>query len=528
MSSRALAARLAAVIAAAASPACFSDGGLHSVTAATTDTSTTTDATTSTGAATITTGTTTGATTGAATSTTAVLTTGAAPGCGDGVVDPMTEQCDDGNQDDGDACLAGCVAASCGDGLVWSGVEECDDGAANHPTLPGVCRPTCKNPACGDGGIYVGPAKAPIVLAGGQALIASDDAPRTLGVAADGSFVVAWADEGSPLDRIFAQRLGPDGALVGAAVELQPEFLFTLRDVVLAVGPSGDYALAWENLGDPDRVRLRGVQADTPADPFYVTPNAGAQDAPAIALGPGGELVAAYLRNSHIRVRRFPSFVVGDAPAELQVSELQAGSATSPTVAIHGDGAFVVAWGDPGGAILYRRYSPAAEPGPIVSTDLRTGGGPLTSSKPWSAMTIRPQDGAVVVVGLDGDGLLRLTRFDQTDAASGAVVVADTPARFVPTVDVASDAVGNLAVAWSACGVPGDAGTNCSNLPSTSAVRWFYADLTPFAPATVVTMANQGQPAPMSLAVAPSGVTAVSHASGANVLVHLFPLQCPP
>ena len=59
------------------------------------------------------------------------VTTGKVPLCGDGEVDPG-EACDDGNQDDNDACLVGCVAASCGDGFVMAGVEECDDGNAAH------------------------------------------------------------------------------------------------------------------------------------------------------------------------------------------------------------------------------------------------------------------------------------------------------------------------------------------------------------------------------------------------------------
>ena len=39
----------------------------------------------------------------------------------------FVEECDDGNDDDTDAC-AGCTAARCGDGHVWDSVEECDDG----------------------------------------------------------------------------------------------------------------------------------------------------------------------------------------------------------------------------------------------------------------------------------------------------------------------------------------------------------------------------------------------------------------
>lgn len=47
--------------------------------------------------------------------------------CGDGALQG-TEACDDGNDDDTDACPSSCQEATCGDGFVQTGVEECDDG----------------------------------------------------------------------------------------------------------------------------------------------------------------------------------------------------------------------------------------------------------------------------------------------------------------------------------------------------------------------------------------------------------------
>lgn len=62
--------------------------------------------------------------------------------CGDGELD-VGEDCDDGNADDTDACVEGCVPAECGDGFVQTGIEECDDGnrddddaCSNACTLP--------------------------------------------------------------------------------------------------------------------------------------------------------------------------------------------------------------------------------------------------------------------------------------------------------------------------------------------------------------------------------------------------------
>ncbi|MEM7151986.1 MAG: MYXO-CTERM sorting domain-containing protein [Myxococcota bacterium] len=67
--------------------------------------------------------------------------------CGNGAVNAF-EECDDGNDDDTDDCLAGCIAATCGDGFVQDGVEECDD--ANDDDTD-ECPTNCLEAACGDG-----------------------------------------------------------------------------------------------------------------------------------------------------------------------------------------------------------------------------------------------------------------------------------------------------------------------------------------------------------------------------------------
>jgi len=72
--------------------------------------------------------------------------------CGNGIVEG-NEPCDDGNDEDDDACLADCVAAECGDGIVWSGVESCDD--ANNVD-DDACSNNCAPSSCGDGVIQAG------------------------------------------------------------------------------------------------------------------------------------------------------------------------------------------------------------------------------------------------------------------------------------------------------------------------------------------------------------------------------------
>ena len=74
------------------------------------------------------------------------------PSCGNGEKDPG-EACDDGNVDNTDFCLEGCVLAFCGDAFVQAGLEQCDDGnTANEDS----CVTGCYLATCGDGHTYAG------------------------------------------------------------------------------------------------------------------------------------------------------------------------------------------------------------------------------------------------------------------------------------------------------------------------------------------------------------------------------------
>jgi large repetitive protein len=74
-------------------------------------------------------------------------------GCPNGRLETARgEQCDDGNNRGGDGCSAGCkleATVECGDGVIQPGTEQCDTG----PLLgfgPSACRPNCIAPYCGD------------------------------------------------------------------------------------------------------------------------------------------------------------------------------------------------------------------------------------------------------------------------------------------------------------------------------------------------------------------------------------------
>ncbi len=70
------------------------------------------------------------------------------PTCGDGVLNPEFEECDDNNDSNLDVCTTECELAVCGDGFVYEGHEACDDGNDDDTD---ECTNMCELPACGDG-----------------------------------------------------------------------------------------------------------------------------------------------------------------------------------------------------------------------------------------------------------------------------------------------------------------------------------------------------------------------------------------
>lgn len=63
--------------------------------------------------------------------------------CGDTLVQPeLSEQCDDGNDANGDGCSSSCLNEYCGDDVLQPGTEECDEGNKNGAT-DSVCQSDC-------------------------------------------------------------------------------------------------------------------------------------------------------------------------------------------------------------------------------------------------------------------------------------------------------------------------------------------------------------------------------------------------
>ena len=82
----------------------------------------------------------------------ASCTVSAGPRCGNGVREG-SEECDDGNTSNADACLNTCATARCGDGFAHAPFESCDDGNSSNTD---DCLSTCQIPSCGDSFVRAG------------------------------------------------------------------------------------------------------------------------------------------------------------------------------------------------------------------------------------------------------------------------------------------------------------------------------------------------------------------------------------
>lgn len=74
--------------------------------------------------------------------------------CGNGRID-FGEACDDSNTTPGDGCDSNCQIETCGNGILNPG-EACDNGAANSDSTADACRTDCSVASCGDGTVDSG------------------------------------------------------------------------------------------------------------------------------------------------------------------------------------------------------------------------------------------------------------------------------------------------------------------------------------------------------------------------------------
>ncbi len=290
---------------------------------------------------------------------------------------------------------------------------------------------------------------------------------------ADGSFVVVWTgfnfDENS--DNIYARQFGSNGAALADEflVNTFTTHIQTLADV--AVDGGGDFVVVWDSQNQEDSFsgvygqRYSALGAPQDLEFRANVYNTSYQQNPTVAMDADGDFVVAWESAGQdgsylgIYARRYSAAGVGSG--EFKVNTHTGGEQRFPDVAMDADGDFVIVWGGDGnngnGYDIYasRRDALGVALGDEFRVNTRSSG---SQSNPAVAMD---STGAFSVVWVDGDqdgsGLgIYGQSFSATGTADGGEFRVNTTtnnSQLDPSI--ASDANGDLRVAWSSFGQDG-------------------------------------------------------------------------
>ena len=290
----------------------------------------------------------------------------------------------------------------------------------------------------------------------------------------NGLFAAVWrsdADGSNP--RIHIRLFDAEGAPLSAEVRVDPTSQFLAQDPAIAADGSGRYAVVWTAFTAStssfdvvlQRISSAGTLIGGPTSVNSFEPDS--QSRPRVACGQAGQCTVAWQSFGQdgdlngIYARR----IAADgsyASDEFAVNDVGTRDQNSPTVAMHPDGAFLIAWTDfqldgDDGSVAFRRY--AANGTALESPRLANLTTPGTQSTPSVAVDASNQWLlAWQAANQDGDGSGIVLR---AMASDGTLVPAERIANSVTAgnqnrVSAAVDADGDVLLAWNSEGQDGD------------------------------------------------------------------------
>jgi hypothetical protein len=198
------------------------------------------------------------------------------------------------------------------------------------------------------------------------------------GVAMDGvgGFVVTWASyqqDGSAYG-VFARRFDSGGTPLGVEFQVNSYTVGGQGGGALAMAGSGDFVVAWVSYaGDGSDYRVFARRFDAAGLPLAAElqvssyANDNQKGRPQAAMDDGGDFVVAWVSQDQdgssdgVFAKQFQASGVAQG-AEFQVNSYTNANQTDPSVAMNGDGDFVVIWDSGDGSdygIFARRFAAA-------------------------------------------------------------------------------------------------------------------------------------------------------------------------
>ncbi len=238
----------------------------------------------------------------------------------------------------------------------------------------------------------------------------------SVSAAADGSFVVAWANNNHPGDDVrgvYARRFDPAGSPLGGEIAVNVYTTGTQTQSSVAVAPDGRFVVAWSSDGqDGDDFGVFGRVFDAGGIPqgtvFRVNAYTTARQAnPTVSMAESGNFVVVFDSNGEDQsnyamvARRYDSSGTPQVP-EFVVNTFTLGNQRFGSVASAANGRSVVAWSSEQDADFTAGiYARRLNPGDLIFADgLETG-----DMSAWSSASTDGTDLSVAVgAALDGTG----------------------------------------------------------------------------------------------------------------------------
>ena len=170
----------------------------------------------------------------------------------------------------------------------------------------------------------------------------SDNASPSLGMADDGSFVVAWEEKIA--DDVFAQRYDADGSPLGSAIEVAASADQETLPYV-AVADDGSFIVAWQNKTAKDVYAQRyDAGGSALGGAIQVASSSDDEKTPQLGVAEDGRFVIAWHNNTakDVFAQRYDAGGIALGSA-IQVT-FSSDDEKDASICVADDGSFVVAW----------------------------------------------------------------------------------------------------------------------------------------------------------------------------------------
>jgi hypothetical protein len=292
----------------------------------------------------------------------------------------------------------------------------------------------------------------------------------TVGVDSDGDFVVVWRSFDGDAFGVFARRFSASGVAQGFEFQINAYTTGDQAQPIVDMTAAGDFVVAWQSFGqdgDQEGVftrRFSSAGAALTAELMVNTITANIQRLPSVAVEGDGDFVVVWEANFQdgggfgVFARRFSSAGLAQG-GEFRANSFTPSAQRLAAVDLDADGDFVVTWnssGQDGNAygVFAQRFNSAGGPlGPEFQVNST-----FTSSQIFPRVGV-DADGDFVVVWLSNDGG-SYGVFGRRFASSGTPLGVEFPINsYTPTdqstASIALETDGDFVVSWKDNGLDG-------------------------------------------------------------------------